>query len=149
MVSIAATPAEVRRVLTNLDEIHRWFPLPFDVIGPHKPQLRVGQVVQARGKLAGKTVDTSIKVLENTPKRVHVQLQGPVIFTVDARLAPEKKGCQAQVSISCASGGGLKGHILNAAAQAVLAGGGLNYAISHVRARAERCRRPTAKVAAP
>jgi len=148
-VSINASAASIHHILADLDEIHGWFPLPFKVIDPSRKTLHMGDKVKARANLAGKTIDVTIDVLADTPRHVHVCLKGPVIFDIDTRLRPKKNSCSAIVRTSCSSGGGILGGILMIAANALLNGGGLSYAVHHVRIRAERRERTCHKKSFP
>src|ERR1017187_9751305 len=115
----AASPATMLKVLTRIDDIRSWFPLPFDVIGEHDGELRVGKVLCARGRLAGKTVNASWELLESSKKHVHVRLSGPITFGVDIHLKPHgRDGCVATADVYC-SGNGVGGHILATAAHAI------------------------------
>lgn len=136
-VSICAPLADVRHVLTSLDEIHAWFPLSFEVNGREPKRLRRGRELPARGRLAGRDVQVAICMLKDSAECVHVQLRGPLTLDMETHLRAQGPTCMVRVQASCSPGSGISGRLLGAAASALLHGGGLGRAVEHVRRQAE------------
>jgi hypothetical protein len=121
--AIPAEPSRVIALLTDPDACRRWSPVDFEIEGLDEPRLRSGTRARIGGRVAGRQVRFDLSVLEASDRHLALAALGPC--EVRARYQTERAsdGTEVKASVSVASRGGLRGRLVSAAAEALLAGG--------------------------
>ena len=107
--SVTGLPDEVLALLTEPAAIARWTPVPFELIDLDTDRLEAGSRARVRGGLAGRTLE----------------------FDVEYALRPAAGGSDLRASVSV-RGSGLIGRVLAQAADALLAAGALDRAVTRI-----------------
>jgi hypothetical protein len=142
---VGASPEAILASLTEPDEISRWAPIEFELIGHRRARLRVGDRVWVEGRLAGQTLRFEVDVAEAADGRLRLSATGPIRLDVDYRMQPLGEGSLLCASIEV-SGRGIVGRMLARATDALLASGALALAVARIADRVER--RPVPALAA-
>jgi hypothetical protein len=118
-------------LLTDPQEIRRWAPIPFELVEFDGDRLLAGDTARVRGGLAGRTLEFTVDVADASDARLALTASGPIEIDVEyvAAEIPEGSTVRARVAVS---GRGLFGRILAQATDALLAGGGLQAAVSRL-----------------
>ena len=128
---LSGTPAEVLELLTLPEAIARWSPVPFEVLELAEDHLVAGSRARVRGRLAGRSVEFAVEVLQADERRLVLVADGPISLDVDYVLAPRHEGSELQASVSV-HGRGLLGRVIATATTALLAGGALASSIGRL-----------------
>jgi hypothetical protein len=132
-----ADRAEILDVLTDAAACATWSPFPFGVDGVPGGRLAVGCRVTVSGGLAGRSVAFGVEVVDADLDGLRLRARGPVDVDVDYALTPAIcGGTQIAVRVST-SAGGLRGRLLVAAVDSLLAAGALERALSAISRAAE------------
>ena len=129
--TVPGAPAEVIELLTEPDAIARWAPIPFEVIALDTSKLQPGSRARVAGRLAGRSVEFDVDVLETSDERLELVASGPVELGVRYLLRPHVSGSEIDASVSV-DGKGLFGRVLAKATEAVLAAGALRLALDRI-----------------
>ncbi len=100
---VPAGIAEVRDTLLRVERIRRWFPVEF-TIAAARPPARLGpdHAIEAEARALERTLRfrVSAPVVEN--RRLRIELDGFVLVTVDADLAPGREGTRLAAAVAVA-----------------------------------------------
>jgi hypothetical protein len=129
--TVPGAPAEVIELLTEPEAIARWAPIPFEVIALDTSKLQPGSHARVAGRLAGRSVEFDIDVLEASDERLELFAKGPVELGVRYVLRPHDSGSEIDASVSV-EGKGLFGRVLAKATEAMLAAGALRLALDRI-----------------
>jgi hypothetical protein len=129
--TVPGAPAEVIELLTEPQAIARWAPVPFEVIALDSSRLQSGSHARVAGRLAGRSVEFDIDVLEASDERLELLARGPVELGVRYVLRPHDSGSEIDASVSV-EGRGLFGRVLAKATEAMLAAGALRLALERI-----------------
>jgi hypothetical protein len=115
----------------------RWSPVPLELECLEGDRLEQGRRARAVSRIAGRGVEFDVRILEASDHRLAVQASGP--FEVDVRYEaiPLDGATELRASISLRAGRGIVGGLLRRAAEAVLASGALDLALSRFARDAE------------
>jgi hypothetical protein len=102
---LPASPDAVLRLLTEPDEIARWAPVPFELAELDGGRLVTGSRALVRGRLAGRSVEFAVDVLEAADERLLLVADGPLSINVDYALRSVSKGSEVQATVSVRGGG--------------------------------------------
>ena len=130
----AGHPDQVLMVLTDLDEIARWAPIPFELVDFEGQRLIAGERVRVRGALGGPTIQFEVEVTEADDGRLVLTATGPIRLDVEYEAVATEQGSEVRASVAV-SGSGLRGRILAHATDALLAGGALTSAVRRIADR--------------
>ena len=133
---LSGTPAEILHLLTQPEAIARWSPIPFEVVELTEGRLVAGSRARVRGRLAGRTVEFAVEVLQADERRLALVANGPISLDVDYLLSARNQGSELQASVSV-RGRGLLGRVFAAATTALLAGGALASSIGRLERELE------------
>jgi hypothetical protein len=95
-----------------------------------------GSRARVRGRLAGRSVEFAVEVLQADERRLALVADGPISLDVDYLLSARKQGSEVQASVSV-RGRGLLGRVFAAATTALLAGGALGSSIGRLERELE------------
>jgi len=140
--TLPAPPEQVLELLTEPDAIARWAPVPFDVVELPDGRLIAGSRARVRGRLAGRGVEFAVNVIQADTGLLALVADGPISLEVEYQLRAQEQGSELQASVSV-HGSGLRGRLLAAATDALLAAGALAASL----ARLERELRPSVAAA--
>jgi hypothetical protein len=129
--TVPGAPAEVIELLTEPEAIARWTPVPFEVIALDSSKLQSGSHARVAGRLAGRSVEFDVDVLEASDERLELLASGPVELGVRYLLRPHDRGSEIDASVSV-EGRGLFGKVLAKATEAGLAAGALRLALDRM-----------------
>jgi hypothetical protein len=129
--TVPASPADVLDLLTEPDAIARWAPIPFEVIELDSRRLVTGSRARVAGRLAGRSVEFEVVVLEARPGRLDLIADGPISIAVEYCLEPAARGSEVHAYVSV-DGHGLLGRLLAKATDALLAAGALGRALERL-----------------
>jgi hypothetical protein len=129
--TVSGAPAEVIELLTEPAAIARWAPVPFEVIALDTSRLESGSHAHVAGRLAGRSVEFDVDVLEATDERLELVANGPVQLGVRYLLRPHEIGSEIDASVSV-EGRGWFGRLLAKATEALLAAGALRLALERI-----------------
>lgn len=129
--TVPGSPAQVRELLTEPDAIARWAPIPFDVIGLDSARLESGSHARVAGRLAGRSVEFEVDVLEASEERLELVASGPIDLGVRYLLSPREDGSEIDASVSV-DGKGFFGRVLAKATEALLAAGALRLSLDRL-----------------
>ncbi len=134
---IPTEPARVIGLLTDPRKAHRWSPVDFDIEQLDGERLRDGTRGRVCGRVAGKGVCFDLSVVEASDRHLSLSAVGP--FEVHARYEADRIPCGTEVkaSVAIASSGGLRGRLVGAAAEALLAGGILRRTLERIAEAAD------------
>ena len=124
-------PEEVMSLLTAPEAIARWTPVPFDMVGFPGDRLLAGDSARVRGGLAGRVLEFTVNIADASDRRLALTAHGPIDIDVEYVAEPILDGSTLRARIAV-SGRGVLGRILAQAADALLAGGALRYAVSRI-----------------
>jgi hypothetical protein len=130
-------PEDVLAILTDPEAAGRWAPIDFDVEGLNGPRLETGSRARLVGRLAGQNVGFDVDVHQADPQRLELTACGPIALDVAYDLQPAGSGSRVVASVGVRGGRGLSGRVLARAADALLAGGALNHAVSRIAREVE------------
>ncbi len=127
----AGRPEDVMDLLTDPAAIRRWAPIPFEVIDFDGDRLLTGDTARVRGGLVGRTLEFTVDVFDASDDRLALTARGPIEIDVEyvAAQIPDGSTVHARVAVS---GRGLLGRLLAQATDALLAGGGLQAAVTRL-----------------
>jgi hypothetical protein len=129
--TVPGAPDQVIELLTEPDAIARWAPVPFDVIELDPWRLESGSHARVVGRLAGRSVEFDVDVLEASDERLELVANGPIALGVRYLLRPSDDGSEVDASISV-EGKGLFGRVLAAATEALLAAGAIHLSLDRL-----------------
>jgi hypothetical protein len=129
--TVVGLPDEVLALLTEPDAIARWTPVPFELIDLDTDRLAAGSRARVRGHLAGRTLEFYVEVQAADDERLVLLATGPISIDVEYALRPAAGGTEVRASVSI-RGSGLIGRVLARAADALLAAGALDRAVSRI-----------------
>jgi hypothetical protein len=129
--TVSASPAEVLDLLTAPDAIERWAPVPFEVLELDGPRLESGSHARVAGRLAGRSLEFDVDVVNASDERLELTAEGPISLGVTYLLRPQGDGSEIEASVSV-EGRGLLGRVLAKATEALLAGGALRLALERL-----------------
>jgi|SRR6516164_1627103 len=129
--TVHASRAAVLRLLTEPQEIERWAPVPFELLELDGGRLATGSHALVRGRLAGRSVEFEVDVLEASHESLSLVADGPVLINVDYALRPASEGSEVRATVSVC-GGGFVGRVLAAATEALLGAGALQSSIERL-----------------
>jgi hypothetical protein len=129
--TVTGLPDEVLGLLTEPAAIARWTPVPFELIDLDTDRLVTGSRARVRGRLAGRTLEFEVEVLAADDERLALVATGPISIDVEYELGPAAAGSKLRASVSV-RGSGLIGRVLAQAADALLAAGALDVAVSRI-----------------
>ena len=104
---------------------------PFEVIALDTSRLESGSHARVAGRLAGRSVEFDVDVLEASDERLELVAKGPVELGVRYLLRPHESGSEIAASVSV-EGRGLFGRVLAKATEALLAAGALRLALERI-----------------
>jgi hypothetical protein len=123
-IELSGTSEEILELLTQPEAIARWTPVPFEIVELDDGRLLAGGRGRVRGRLAGRTVEFAVQVLEADERRLALVADGPISLDVDYLVCPHDEGSELRASVSV-RGRGLLGRVSAATTTALLAGGAL------------------------
>jgi hypothetical protein len=129
--TVPASRAAVLRALTEPQEIERWAPVPFELLELDTGRLATGSRALVHGRLAGRSVEFEVDVLEASNEHLSLVANGPVRINVDYALRPANEGSEVRATISV-RGRGFIGRGLATAAEALLGAGALQCSIERL-----------------
>jgi polyketide cyclase/dehydrase/lipid transport protein len=129
--TVPASPAEVLELLTEPDAIARWAPVPFEVLALDGPRLRSGRRARVAGRLAGRSVEFDVEVLDASDERLELVAAGPISLDVRYLLRPHDDGSEIDARVSV-EGNGFFGRVLAKATEAMLAAGALRISLERL-----------------
>src|SRR5438552_2023423 len=129
--TVPASPDAVLRLLTEPKEIARWAPVPFELIELDGGRLASGSRALVRGRLAGRSVEFEVDVLEAGDGRLSLVVDGPVSINVDYALRQASEGSEVRATVSV-RGRGFLGRVLATATEALLGAGALQSSIERL-----------------
>ena len=129
--TVPASPDAVLQLLTEPEEIARWAPVPFELVELDGGHLATGSRALVRGRLAGRTVDFEVDVLEAGDERLSLVADGPMLISVDYVLRPASDGSDLRATVSV-RGKGFVGRLLATATEALLGAGALQSSIDRL-----------------
>ena len=129
--TVPASPDAVLQLLTEPEEIARWAPVPFELVELDGGHLATGSRALVRGRLAGRTVDFEVDVLEAGDERLSLVADGPMLISVDYVLRPASDGSDLRATVSV-RGKGFVGRLLATATEALLGAGALQSSIERL-----------------
>jgi hypothetical protein len=132
--TVPGSPAEVLELLTAPEAIARWAPVPFELLALDRPRLQAGSHARVAGRLAGRSVEFEIDVLDASDQRLELVADGPISLSVEYRLQPRGGQSEIEASVSV-EGKGLFGRIVAKATEALLAAGALRMALERLGAQ--------------
>ena len=133
---LSGTPAQILDLLTQPEAIARWSPIPFEVVELAEGRLVAGSRARVRGRLAGRSVEFAVEVLQADERRLALAADGPISLDVDYSLSARNQGSELRASVSV-RGRGLLGRLFAAATTALLAGGALASSIGRLERELE------------
>jgi hypothetical protein len=125
-------PQNLVALLTEVDEIATWSPVPFR-ISDGADALRTGEQVEVKGALLGRGIRFRVDVDQADDQGISLRAKGPFEIDVDYRIEAASSTVQARVETR---GSGPLAKALAAAANAMLAAGALDCALGRIVARA-------------
>lgn len=129
--TVSGTPADVLGLLTDPEAIARWSPVPFRVLALDGVRLQPGGRARVAGRLAGRSVELEIDVLQASDDRLELVAEGPIALAVRYTLRPAVSGSEVDASVSV-EGRGLRGGFLAKATEALLAAGALRLSLERL-----------------
>jgi hypothetical protein len=129
--TVPAAPAEVIELLTEPEAIAGWAPVPFEVIEIDTPRLESGSHARIAGRLAGRSVEFNVDVIEASEERLELTARGPIDLGVRYLLRAHDDGSAIDVAISV-EGKGLFGRVLAKATETLLAAGALRFSLERL-----------------
>jgi len=129
--TVPGSPADVIELLTEPGAIARWAPVPFEVVALDGTRLESGSRARVAGRLAGRTVEFDVDVLNASDERLELVAEGPISIDVQYRLRPAGADSEIEASVSV-EGRGLFGRVLAKATETLLAAGALRVSINRL-----------------
>jgi hypothetical protein len=133
-----ADPAHVLAVLTDPQACGRWAPIEFRADHPRGRRLRAGTETVLHGAIAGQPVSFEVTIERADDRGLRLRARGPLEMRVAYSLTRRGCGTTIEASIELQRGRGLTGALLARAADAVLAGGALSFALRRIAQEAEQ-----------
>jgi hypothetical protein len=133
---LSGTPEEILDLLTVPEAIARWSPVPFEVVELTDGRLVARSRARVRGRLAGRSVEFAVEVLQADEHGLALVADGPISLDVDYVLCARNQGSELLASVSV-RGRGLLGRVFAAATTALLAGGALASSIGRLERELE------------
>lgn len=121
-------------VLTTVDLIERWSPVPFRVVEKQAERLRSGDQLVIEGSLVGRSLRFTVNVNEVSEARLMLRASGPFEIGVAYEIDPANHRIAGRIETS---GSGLIVRVMLAATNAFLAAGALDHALTRIVAEAE------------
>jgi uncharacterized protein YndB with AHSA1/START domain len=128
---VPGSPADVLKLLTEPEAIHRWAPIPFDVVQLDEERLQAGSRARVAGRLAGRSVEFDVDVLHATEERLELVADGAISFGVRYVMRPAPAATEVHATVSV-EGAGLLGRVLAKATEALLAAGALRISLERI-----------------
>jgi hypothetical protein len=141
--TVPGPPADVLDLLTEPDAIARWAPIPFEILELDTRRLVTGSRARVAGRLAGRSVEFEVLVLEAHHRGLDLIANGPISLTVKYCLQPSARGSEVHASVSV-DGHGLLGRLLAKATDALLATGALRNALERLGQELQAAPAPSA-----
>jgi hypothetical protein len=134
---IETRPERVLELLTDPAACERWSPVSFDVEDLEAERLSPGDRVRLAGRIAGREVGFDVHIIEADERHLALEASGP--FDIAAAYEA-RTGCsgrtELRASVSVSGGNGLMSRLLSRAAEAFLAAGALDSALSRIASEA-------------
>jgi hypothetical protein len=121
-------PQELMSLLTEVDAIETWSPVPFRV-SDETTRLRAGERLEVEGALLGRGVRFRVDVARADEDGVSLRACGPFEIHVDYLIEASSRTVEARVETR---GGGPMAKVLASAANALLAAGALDHALRRI-----------------
>lgn len=134
---VEAEPERIVELLSDPAAYERWSPVPLDLGRLDGERLVAGRRGRVVAGLAGRGVGFDLHVVEADGRHMAVRASGP--FEVEALYEALPRGSATELcaSVSLRAGDGVVGRLLRRAADAVLASGALDAALSRFAREAE------------
>lgn len=129
--TVPACPSEVLALLTEPKAIARWAPMPFEVLELDGKRLQAGSHARVAGRLAGRSVEFDVDVLDACDQRLELVADGAISLDVLYMMRPAPAGSEVEATVSV-DGGGLLGRVLAKATEALLAAGALRMSLERI-----------------
>jgi hypothetical protein len=121
-------PQQLLGVLTEIDSIERWSPVPFRLANGEQ-RLRAGQRVTVEGGLLGRSVSFDVAVNRADERGLSLRARGAFEIDVDYRIDRDAGTLAASVQTR---GRGPLARVLSSAANAMLSAGALERVLRQV-----------------
>jgi hypothetical protein len=133
---VETRPDRIIGLLTDPDAAERWSPVAFELRKLDGERLYPGARVELAGRIAGREVTFEVDVLQADDSRFAIRARGP--FEIDAayHALPRSARTELRASVSVRSAGGLRGRLVSAAAEALLAAGVLDATVARIASEA-------------
>lgn len=128
---VPGSPADVLELLTEPEAIHRWAPIPFEIVQLDGERLRAGSRARVVGRLAGRSVEFDVDVLHASEERLELVADGAISLGVRYVMRPGSAATEVEAAVSV-QGGGLLGKVLAKATEALLAAGALRISLERI-----------------
>jgi hypothetical protein len=129
-------PEELLALLTEIEEISRWSPVPFQLAGGER-RLRAGDEVFVEGGLLGRNVRFRVLVDQADERGISLRASGAFEIDVDYVIDPAASRVSARVETR---GGRTFGRVLVSAANAMLSAGALERVLGRLVREARETR---------
>jgi hypothetical protein len=129
--TVPGSPADVLDVLTEPDAIAGWTPIPFEILELEGLRLVTGSHARVAGRLAGRSVEFEVVVLDASEEQLALVADGPISLAVQYLLRPAHGGSEVHASMSV-EGRGLFGRVLAKATETLLAAGALRSSLERL-----------------
>jgi len=139
-VTVAGSPREVLKVLTDPEAIAEWAPVSFELLELVGDRLTSGSTARVAGAIAGRSVAFDVDVTEASEERLRLKANGPIVLDVEYALTRVAAGTEIAASVSV-DGQGLSGAVLASASCVLLTSGVLAAAIDRVAGELARAQR--------
>lgn len=127
---VETEPERVVELLSDPAAYERWSPVPLRLQRLDGQRLAAGRRGRAVAGLAGRGVEFELHVVEADEHHMAVQASGPFEFDALYEAVPRGAATELSASVSVRAGNGVVGRLLRRAAEAVLASGALDAALS-------------------
>jgi len=129
--TVPGSPSDVVGLLTDPGAIARWALVPFEVLALDGERLRSGDRLRVSGRLAGRSLEFEVDVLQASDERPELAAEGPISIDVRYTIQPATSGSEIDAAV-CVDGHGLLGRVLAHATDALLAAGALRLSLERL-----------------
>jgi hypothetical protein len=129
--TVPGSPADVLELLTEPGAIARWAPVPFEILELEGTRLVTGSHVWVAGRIAGRSVEFEVVVLDASVEKLALVADGPISVAVEYLLQSGYGGSEVHASVSV-EGHGLLGRVLAKATETLLAAGALRSSLERL-----------------
>ena len=134
---IETDPERVVELLSDPAAYERWSPVALDLERLDGERLVAGRRGRVVAGIAGRDVGFDLHVVAADGRHMAVQASGPFEFEALYEARPRGSATELCASVSLRAGDGVVGRVLRRAAEAVLASGALDAALSRFAREAE------------